>query len=125
MTWKIDWYGSTYFVRMCVSSRRRSVGYITNRLRCDMNDHGLTLIRLAANGELLFHMGTWGGAAGYRWCGPDGTEAGIVPPWEDDVLDALAERGMLTIETRLGPLDRRVVPTRSGMDILDGYPRAA
>ncbi len=90
-----------------------------------MNSHELNLLQLAADGELLFHTGTWGGPAGYRWCGVDGTEAGIVPPWEADTLDALADRGMIAVEPRLGPFDRRVSPTQLGMSILHRQQRAA
>ncbi len=90
-----------------------------------MTSHDLDLIRLAADGELLFHTGTWGDPAGYRWCGSDGTEAGMVPPWEADALDALADRGLIAIERRRGPFDRRVQATSAGISALTGKQQAA
>jgi hypothetical protein len=80
-----------------------------------MTDHELLLLRHAASGELLFHRGSWGGPSGYRWRGPDGTEAGHVPPWDETTLDRLAEQRLITIEDRRGPLDRRVHITAAGI----------
>lgn len=79
-----------------------------------MTDHELRLLRYAADDELLFHTGSWGGPAGYRWQGPDGGEAGQVPPWDEPVLDRLADRGLITVEARRGPLDRRVMLSQAG-----------
>lgn len=90
-----------------------------------MNHHEQELLRQAADGELLYHKGTWGGPAGYRWRGPDGTEAGIVPPWEEDHLDALADRGLISIERKLGPHDCRVTSTSAGWAALEARSRAA
>lgn len=90
-----------------------------------MTSHELELLQLVANGELLFHKGTWGGLAGFRWRGPDGTEAGIVPPWECDALDGLAGRGLIAIDRRLGPSDCRVRPTHAGLAALSGLAHAA
>lgn len=90
-----------------------------------MNHHERELLRHAADDDLLYHKGTWGDAAGYRWRGPDGTEAGTVPPWEADRLDALADRGLINIEHKLGPHDCRVTTTSAGRDILSDRARAA
>lgn len=90
-----------------------------------MNRHERELLRHAADDELLYHKGTWGGPAGYRWRGPDGAEAGIVPPWEADHLDALVDSGLISIEPKLGPLDCRVTTTSEGLDVLSDRARAA
>ena len=79
-----------------------------------MNDHELNALQQVAADEVLFHPGTWGGPAGYRWRGPDGAEAGLVPPRVTDVLDRLASLGMVRPERRLGPLDRRLFLTQAG-----------
>lgn len=89
-----------------------------------MNDRELQALEHTAAGELLFHRG-WGAAAGYRWCGPDGTEAGAVPHWESDALDHLAGCGLIAIEPRLGRADRRVRLTPTGATALHGLPLAA
>lgn len=83
-----------------------------------MTDSELTLLQQAANGALLFHIGRWGGPAGYRWCGPDGQEAGMVPPAQDLTLEQLNARGLIAIMPRTGPLDRRVVATATGLAAL-------
>lgn len=83
-----------------------------------MDRHDRELLQLAADGELLYHKGTWGDPAGYRWRGADGMEAGVVPPWEADHLDALADRGLISIERRLGPFDCRVTTTSAGRSAL-------
>jgi hypothetical protein len=90
-----------------------------------MTDTELMLLQHAANGGLLFHIGTWGGPAGYRWCGPDGLEAGRVPPAHDDTLERLNDRGLIAITPRTGPLDRRVVATPTGLATLFGLAHAA
>lgn len=89
-----------------------------------MNDRELQALEHTAAGELLFHKG-WGGAVGYRWRGPDGTEAGAVPTWETEALDHLAGCGLIAIEPRLGPSDRRVLLTPTGAIALHGLPQAA
>lgn len=89
-----------------------------------MNDRELQALEHTAAGKLLFHRG-WGPAAGYRWCGPDGTEAGAVPHWESDALDHLAGCGLIAIEPRLGPADCRVRLTPTGATALHGLPLAA
>lgn len=89
-----------------------------------MNSRELQALEHTAAGELLFHRG-WGASAGYRWCGPDGTEAGAVPPSEADALDQLACSGLITIEPRLGPVDRRVFLTPTGATALHGLAHAA
>ncbi|MDV6012433.1 hypothetical protein [Haloechinothrix sp. LS1_15] len=90
-----------------------------------MTDHELRLLRHAACGELLFHRGSWGGPSGYRWRGPDGIEAGRVPPWDETALDRLAEHRLIAIESRRGPLDRRVHITGAGVAALVATARAA
>lgn len=84
-----------------------------------MNDHELSALQQVAADELLVHPGTWGGPAGYRWRGPDGTEAGQVPQPETDVLDRLSTLGLVQAERRLGPLDRRLLLTKAGAAALD------
>lgn len=83
-----------------------------------MNDRELLSLQHAAAGELLFHKGTWGGPPGYRWRGPDGAEAGEVPPWEQETLSALEAGGYITVERRLGPADRIVFATSTGLNTL-------
>jgi len=83
-----------------------------------MNDQELSALGYAAANELLFHGGTWGGPPGYRWRGQDGAAAGLVPQWATDILDALARRGLIRTERRLGPLDVGVTATPSGLAIL-------
>jgi hypothetical protein len=83
-----------------------------------MTDHQNRFLNFAAEGRLLFHTGLWGGPAGYRWCGPDGDEAGRVSPWETDLLDQLVLRGMLHIEPQPGPAYRRVMVTAKGQAAL-------
>ncbi len=90
-----------------------------------MNDRELLSLQHAASGELLFHKGTWGGPPGYRWRGPDGAEAGQVPPWEDQILEGLAGRGLIRVEPRLGPADRLVSATVTGLATLSGLSHAA
>lgn len=90
-----------------------------------MRDRELQPLLHAANQELLFHKGTWGGPAGYRWRGPDGVEAGQVPLWEDNVLDLLADRGLITVEPRLGPADCQVAATPAGLAALSSLRQVA
>jgi hypothetical protein len=90
-----------------------------------MNDDEVRALRQVAAKELLFHRGTWGGPAGYRWRGPDGTEAGQVPPCETEVLDRLSGRGLISTERRRGPLDRCLTVTPAGMAALGNLVRAA
>jgi len=79
-----------------------------------MSELDLTALSYVAANEVLFHRGTWGGPPGYRWRGHDGTEAGVVPQAVTDALDALAGRGLITTERRLGPLDVGLTLTPSG-----------
>lgn len=72
----------------------------------------------AAAGKLLFHTGRWGGHPGYRWCDQDGCDAGEVPQWEADALDDLSRDGLIAIEHRMGPLERRVFVTDRGRTTL-------
>ncbi|GLY67762.1 hypothetical protein [Amycolatopsis taiwanensis] len=90
-----------------------------------MNDHELNALQHVAADEVLFHPGTWGGPAGYRWRGPDGTEAGLVPQPETDVLERLANLGLVTPERRLGPLERPVHLTKAGAAALAPLSAAA
>ncbi|MGH3951318.1 MAG: hypothetical protein ACRDSE_19735 [Pseudonocardiaceae bacterium] len=90
-----------------------------------MTDRELLPLRHAAAGELLFHTGRWGGPAGYRWRGPDGTEAGLVPPWETEELDRLHDRGLISVERRLGPSDRPITATEAGIAALTTSVQAA
>jgi hypothetical protein len=90
-----------------------------------MNDPELSALRQVAANEVLFHPGTWGGPAGYRWSGPDGTEAGLVPQRETDVFDRLATLGLVRTARRLGPLDRPLVLTPAGTATLAGPLAAA
>ncbi|QWF77905.1 hypothetical protein [Amycolatopsis sp. CA-230715] len=87
-----------------------------------MNDQELTALRRTAANEVLFHRGTWGGPAGYRWRGQDGLEAGVVPQWTVEALDGLAARGLIATEHRLGPLDVGVTVTTTGLDALGCVP---
>ncbi|MQA64091.1 MAG: hypothetical protein GEU86_22145 [Actinophytocola sp.] len=80
-----------------------------------MTDRDLIPLQDVAAGNLLFHTGRWGGPAGYRWCGPDGEEAGQVPGWEEVQLDRLRTLGLIAIETRRGPFDRKVTVTAQGL----------
>lgn len=89
-----------------------------------MTDMELALLEQAAQGGLLFHTGSWGGSAGYRWCGPDGEEAGVVPRTQDLELERLQGRGLIEVTPRTGPLDRRVVATSAGLAALPSAPRA-
>ncbi|HJQ47626.1 MAG TPA: hypothetical protein VJ870_15115 [Amycolatopsis sp.] len=79
-----------------------------------MNRHQYSALRHVEAGELLSHRGTWGGPPGYRWQGHDGEEAGVVPPWETEALDALARQGLIATERRRGPLHARVTITPAG-----------
>lgn len=90
-----------------------------------MDTHELHLLTLAAAGGLLFHKGTWGGPPGYQWCDSYGEEAGCVPPQDCHDLDALADRGLIGIEHRLGPLPCHVFPTDAGLRALGGALQAA
>ncbi|MGH3519528.1 MAG: hypothetical protein ACRDQ7_19330 [Haloechinothrix sp.] len=90
-----------------------------------MTDHELLPLRHAAAGELLFHTGQWGGPSGYRWRGPDGSEAGQVPPWEAEELDRLADCGLIAIERRFGPGDRPITATDAGIAALTAVGHAA
>lgn len=90
-----------------------------------MNSQELTVLQQVAADELLFHRGTWGGPAGYRWRGPDGAEAGQVPQRDTDVLDRLADLGLIRAERRLGPLDRKVSLTPAGLAALGSPAKAA
>lgn len=90
-----------------------------------MTDRELLPLQHAAAGELLFHTGRWGGPAGYRWRGPDGTEAGQVPAWEATELDRLHDRGWIAVESRLGPFDRPIKATPQGIAALTTWERAA
>lgn len=83
-----------------------------------MDSSERTALEHVAAGGVVFHPGTWGGAAGYRWRGFDGAAAGAVPGWEDGVLDRLAGRGLIAVERRLGPLERNVAPTAAGWAVL-------
>lgn len=84
----------------------------------------LRLLQCVANGELRFHNGAWGDHAGYRWNCQDGTD-GEVPPWQCDILDELKAHGLIMIEQRLGPLERRVLTTQPGISALYGLADAA
>lgn len=88
-----------------------------------MNDRELSALREVAADGVLFHPGTWGGPAGYRWRGPDGSEAGLVPQRHTDALDRLTKLGLIKPERRLGPLARRLVLTAAGANAL-GRPTA-
>lgn len=90
-----------------------------------MNDSELIALRQVAANEVLFHPGTWGGPEGYRWRGPDGAEAGVMPQWKTDVLDRLATLGLVRTERRLGPLDRLLLLTPAGVATLAGPAAAA
>lgn len=90
-----------------------------------MNIQELTALQHVAAAELLFHRGTWGGPAGYRWRGPDGAEAGQVPQPETDALDRLADLGLIRAERRFGPLDRNVSLTPTGLAALGSQAEAA
>ena len=90
-----------------------------------MNGTERVALEHVAAGGVLFHPGTWGGPEGYRWRGQDGGSAGMVPEWENDLLDHLAVRGLIAIERRLGPLERKVAMTRAGWAALEGTPAAA
>ncbi len=83
-----------------------------------MTDRELARLQDVAEGKLLFHTGRWGGPAGYRWRGPDGAEAGTVPPWQEVELDRLRDLGLIAIETRRGPFDRLVTITAHGLSAL-------
>lgn len=84
-----------------------------------MKNDELTALRQVADREVLFHAGTWGGPAGYRWRGSDGAEAGLVPQPQAETLDRLTKLGMITPERRLGPLDRELTVTRTGTEVLE------
>lgn len=90
-----------------------------------MTDRELLPLLHAAAGELLFHTGQWGGPPGYRWRGPDGAEAGQVPPWESEELDRLRARGLISVERRLGPFDRPINATDEGLAALAASKTAA
>jgi len=83
-----------------------------------MKHDELIALRQVADRQVLFHAGTWGGPAGYRWRGSDGAEAGQVPQWHMEVLDRLASQGMIAIERRRGPLDREITVTSVGTEKL-------
>ncbi|MFD9895028.1 hypothetical protein ACFWY9_37260 [Amycolatopsis sp. NPDC059027] len=83
-----------------------------------MNDQELDALRYVAADEVLFHRGTWGGPAGYRWRGPDGAEAGVVPQWTAEVLDGLRGRGLIATQPGLGALDVGITVTAAGTDAL-------
>lgn len=72
----------------------------------------------AAAGKLLFHTGRWGGHPGYRWRDQDGCDAGEVPQWESDALDSLSRDGLIAIEHRMCPLERRILVTANGWTAL-------
>jgi hypothetical protein len=84
-----------------------------------MKHDELTALRQVADREVLFHAGTWGGPAGYRWRGSDGAEAGLVPQPQTETLDRLTKLGMITPERRLGPLDRELTVTPTGTEALE------
>lgn len=88
-----------------------------------MTGSELTLLQHAAHGDLLFHIGTWGGSRGYRWCGAYGEEAGPLPPAQDLVLERLHACGLITHVPRTGPLDRQVSVTPAGQAALRQLPR--
>jgi hypothetical protein len=90
-----------------------------------MTDHRTRFLGCVAEGRLLFHTGLWGGPAGYRWCGPDGNEAGLVSPWETEMLDQLVYRGLIRVEPCPGPAYRRVVTTPAGLAALDAAAKVA
>lgn len=79
-----------------------------------MTEQELSALSYVAANQVLFHQGAWGGPPGYRWRGQDGAEAGLVPPWATDVLDALARRELIRTERHLGPLDVGLTLTPSG-----------
>jgi hypothetical protein len=83
-----------------------------------MNENELSALRHAADGMLLFHNGLWGAPAGYWWAGPDGGNAGQVPPWESEVLDLLERRHLVSIRPVIGAKDRPVVVTEAGLRVL-------
>ncbi|GAA5122608.1 hypothetical protein [Haloechinothrix salitolerans] len=83
-----------------------------------MTDRELEPLHDAAAGNLLFHTGRWGGPAGYRWRGPDGDEAGLVPSWQELELDRLRGLGLVVIEPGRGPFDRKVTVTERGIAAL-------
>lgn len=83
-----------------------------------MTDRELIPLQHAAAGKLVFHTGRWGGSAGYRWCDQDGCGVGEVALWESDALDRLQGEGLIAIEHRNGPLERRVRVTEVGRSAL-------
>ena len=90
-----------------------------------MNDQKYTALCQVAANELLWHRGAWGGPPGYRWRGPDGAEAGVVPQAATDALDGLAHQGLIATERRLGPLHARVTITPAGRAALHELASAA
>jgi hypothetical protein len=90
-----------------------------------MNGDAREALADVSAGRVLFHPGTWGGPAGYRWCGYDGAPAGVVPGWENEVLEGLALHGLIATERRLGPFARRVKLTATGRAALHGLPEVA
>lgn len=90
-----------------------------------MTEQQSRFLAYAAEGRLLFHTGLWGGAAGYRWCGRDGDEAGQVTQWDTDLLDRLVLRGMLRIEPQAGPSYLKVRVTPAGQAALATLAHAA
>jgi hypothetical protein len=90
-----------------------------------MKDQELSALRQVADNEVLFHRGTWGGPPGYRWRGPDGSEAGQVPQWQTEVFDRLTGLGLIRAQRRLGPLDRDMTITPAGLAELGVFATAA
>jgi len=79
-----------------------------------MDDRALHALEQVASGDVEFHTGAWGGPAGYRW---RGVACGGPIPW-DGVLERLEAKHLITIEHRLGPLERRVRVTSDGIALL-------
>jgi hypothetical protein len=93
-----------------------------------MTDNELRALRHAAQGEVLFHNGLWGGPAGYLWAAPDGSEAGHLPQWESEALQLLERRRLVTVRRAVGARELAVVATTAGLDALsavDYTPAAA
>lgn len=79
-----------------------------------MTDNELCALLHAAEGRVLFHNGLWGACVGYQWAGPDGQEAGHVPPWESEALDRLRRKRMVDVQSDPGPFSAPVVATDTG-----------
>ncbi|SDD10434.1 hypothetical protein [Actinokineospora iranica] len=90
-----------------------------------MTEQERQALRHVAAGQLLYHTGLWGGPAGYRWRGQDGSEAGVVSPWETQALYSLTSGGLIAVEARTDPFARRVRITAAGMSMLGELAQAA